>query len=93
MVATWFLNDSVPRTNPVRAGMVNDPGDFRWSSYRVHGFGLRSRMWTPHANYLTLGSHAKARQSAYRELMNEALEVDVIATINGVRVKCQSWLT
>jgi len=67
--------------NPVRAGMVNDPGDFRWSSYRVHGFGLRSRMWTPHANYLTLGSHAKARQSAYRELMNEALEVDVIAKI------------
>ena len=41
--------------NPVRAGMVNDPGDYRWSSYRVHGFGLRSRMWAPHDNYLAFG--------------------------------------
>ena len=67
--------------NPVRAGMVNDPGDYRWSSYRVHGFGLRTRMWAPHDNYLALGNHSKARQSAYRGLMNEALEIDVITKI------------
>jgi len=67
--------------NPVRAGMVNDPGDYRWSSYRVHGFGLRTKMWTPHANYLALAHHFKARQSAYRSLMNEALDADVIAKI------------
>ena len=30
--------------NPVRAGMVNDPGDYRWSSYRAHGFGIRMRL-------------------------------------------------
>ena len=24
--------------NPVRAGMVKDPGDYRWSSYRSHAF-------------------------------------------------------
>ncbi len=67
--------------NPVRAGIVNDPGDYRWSSYRVHGFGLQSRMWAPHDNYLALGSHAKARQSAYRRLMNEGLNIDVITKI------------
>ena len=67
--------------NPVRAGMVNDPGDYQWSSYRVHGFGLRTRMWSPHANYLALGHDVKARQSTYRGLMNEALDADVIAKI------------
>ncbi len=25
--------------NPVRSGMVTDPGDYRWSSYAAHGFG------------------------------------------------------
>ena len=47
--------------NPVRAGMVTDPGDYRWSSYRTHSFGRRIGMWVPHANYLALGNHAKAR--------------------------------
>jgi putative transposase len=67
--------------NPVRAGMVNDPGGYRWSSYRTHSFGLQTRMWSPHANYLALGNLAMDRQSAYRSLINEALEVDVIAKI------------
>ena len=67
--------------NPVCAGLVKDPVDYQWSSYRVHGFGLRTRMWVPHDNYLALGNHVKARQSAYRSLMNEALEIDVITKI------------
>ena len=67
--------------NPVRAGIVTDPGDYRWSSYRTHGFGLRIKMWVPHANYLALGNHATARQSAYQSLFNEVLETDVIAKI------------
>jgi putative transposase len=61
--------------------MVNDPGDYRWSSYRVHGFGLRSRMWAPHDNYLALGDNAEARQSAYRSIMSEALNIDTISKI------------
>ena len=34
--------------NPVRAGMVKDPGDYRWSSYRAHAFGVNVGLWTPH---------------------------------------------
>jgi len=67
--------------NPVRAGVVKDPGDYQWSSYRVHSLGLRTRMWTPHANFLALGSHAKTRQKAYRELVSEVMDVDVIAKV------------
>jgi putative transposase len=34
--------------NPVRAGMVQDPGDYRWSSYRARAFGVEPAMWSPH---------------------------------------------
>jgi len=67
--------------NPVRAGMVSDPGDFRWSSYRAHGLGVRIRLWEPHAVYLSLGDDVIARQQAYRGLMSELLDLDVIAKI------------
>jgi putative transposase len=43
--------------NPVRAGMVSDPGDYRWSSYRAHAFGLKARLWSPHRLYLQLASN------------------------------------
>ena len=38
--------------NPVRAGMVVDPGDYRWSSYAAHGLGRSISMLTPHPSSL-----------------------------------------
>jgi putative transposase len=67
--------------NPVRAGMATDPGGYRWSSYRMHAFGLAAKMWSPHAVYLALGRSDSARQRTYRALMCEALDQDVIAKI------------
>ncbi len=67
--------------NPMRAGLVTDPGDYRWSSYRIHGLGARARMWHPHTVYLSLGDTESARQKAYRTLVSEILDVDVIAKI------------
>jgi len=67
--------------NPVRAGMVTDPGDYRWSSYHSHSFGVRSRLWTAHAIYRSLGRTAEERQRAYRELTSQLLDQDVIAKI------------
>lgn len=67
--------------NPVRAGMVRDPGDYRWSSYRAHAFGLSAKLWSPHALYLGLGSHGYERQRAWRELINQTLDVEVLSKI------------
>ena len=67
--------------NPVRAGMVTDPGNYRWSSYQAHGLGTRARMWTPHPAYLALGDRRTTRQKAYRSVMSETLDSDVIAKI------------
>lgn len=67
--------------NPLRAGMVTDPGDYRWSSYRAHAFGTRARLWTPHSMYLGLGKNHTARQQGWRELAREALDIEILSKI------------
>lgn len=67
--------------NPVRAGMVSDPGDYRWSSYSTHAFGDRPKLWTPHNLYTSLGATPEERQKSYRALISQTLGADVIANI------------
>lgn len=67
--------------NPVRAGMVDHPGEYRWSSYRANGQGEASLLVHPHEIYLALGADTEARQSAYRELFRYELEPGVVNQI------------
>ena len=67
--------------NPVRAGMVTDPGDYHWSSYRAHALGIHARLWQAHSTYLSLGESDLTRQNVYRDLMNEVLDQKVLAKI------------
>jgi putative transposase len=67
--------------NPVRAGLVKDPGDYRWSSYRCHAFGNKVRLWSPHSQYAALGTTPARRQASYREFAGDALTVEAIAKI------------
>ena len=60
--------------NPVRAGMVMDPADYSWSSYRAHALGCDVTMWNPHHEYLALGSQATTRSKAYRKLFKGEVE-------------------
>ena len=41
--------------NPVRAGMVLKPEDYRWSSYHVNGLGKPNALIAPHDEYRRLG--------------------------------------
>ena len=59
--------------NPVRAGIVASPGDYRWSSYRTHAFGEPCCWLTPHPCYLALGRTDNERQAAYRAIADCAL--------------------
>lgn len=54
--------------NPVRAEMVADPGEYRWSSYQINGLGKVSTLCTPHKEYLSLAKEPSERQKSYREL-------------------------
>lgn len=67
--------------NPVRAGMVAHPAEYRWSSYRVNAQGEENRLVTPHPLYLALGADALGRQIAYRELFRNELEQGVVDAI------------
>ena len=60
--------------NPVRAGMVTHPGEYRWSSYAIN-CGDKAGDWLrPHAVYLALGRDSNERTEAYRALLRDALD-------------------
>jgi len=67
--------------NPVRAGMVEHPGEYRWSSYRANGQGEDNALVRPHVLYGALGLDAASRQAAYRELFRYELEPGVVDEI------------
>lgn len=67
--------------NPVRANMVDDPANYRWSSYRSNALGLGNNLLTPHPLYLSLGADEKERQSVYRALFRPQLDGDAIDDI------------
>lgn len=64
--------------NPVRAGMVQDPGAYPWSSDRSHGLGERDEMVRDHELYLALGAKANERQRGYRELLRSQMDEDAL---------------
>jgi len=62
--------------NPVRAGIVKHPRDYRWSSYRYYALGERSvhtQLLDEPGWYLQLGRTAALRRRAYRRLMDAYL--------------------
>ncbi len=66
---------------PVRAGIVDHPGEYRWSSYQVNGQGNSFDLVSPHPLYQSLGRTASKRQDAYRELFRRELEPGEIDAI------------
>jgi len=67
--------------NPVRANMVDDPANYRWSSYRSNALGQGSAILTPHPLYQSLGATGEERQSAYRALFRAQLDAEAISDI------------
>ena len=67
--------------NPVRAGMVDDPSDYGWSSYRHNGLGVESKLCTPHEEYLALGRSLKERLLIYREQFKAHVDNDLKVAI------------
>lgn len=67
--------------NPVRAKMVNDPGEYHWSSYQVNGLGKVSELCTPNQEYLSLGGDPLERQNNYRELFVHQVDGELLKEI------------
>jgi putative transposase len=67
--------------NPVRAGMVDDPGDYSWSSYACNAFGIKTELQTPHSEYLSLARTEKKRLENYRALFKAQVSAELLKEI------------
>jgi putative transposase len=66
--------------NPVRAGMVADPAEYRWSSHVANAHGADTLV-APHPTYLSLAPRPDERMKCYRELFGGALDDAIVDEI------------
>lgn len=74
--------------NPVRAGMVSRPEEYRWSSYGANGWGDPGWL-QPHDEYLRLGVTLQERCRIYRKLFRSALDREDLQLIRKAAHYCQ----
>jgi len=75
-IATAYID-----LNPVRAHLVEDGNDYRWSTHRIHS-GLTcpakalANLWSPSEWYRRLGVDPAAQAAAYRDWIADCRERD-----------------
>lgn len=72
--------------NPVRACMVNHPGEYRWSSYHANALGKTDVLVTPHTEYIAIHKNEKKRQDIYQNYFNIKMEEKAL---EGIRLSTQ----
>ena len=77
----WFTCMRYVELNPVRAGLVSEPADYRWSSYRSNALGAHDGLIALHSLYVSLGESAACRQQSWRELCCETIPQEQIFQI------------
>src|SRR3954471_21481095 len=53
-------------SNPLRAAMVSDAGEYRWSSYQAHGLGRVDPLLSPMPELESLGRTPSERRARWR---------------------------
>lgn len=67
--------------NPVRAGLVNAPQHYEWSSYNANALGQPSSFIAPQFDWLSLGETDEDRRMAYRALVSSGLSDAELAAV------------
>lgn len=67
--------------NPVRAGLVDRPGAYRWSSYLANAEGRDDGLVSPHVEFIALGADLESRRGAYAALFDDVLDPSLIEGI------------
>lgn len=75
--------------NPVRAKLVDEPSQYKWSSYHNNALGLLSALCTPHEIYLQLGATSSIRLNTYKSLFSVTLSESLI---NEIRLSSRKEL-
>lgn len=71
----WYLLTCMRyiELNPVRAGMVDHPAQYRWSSFNANAGGATDALVMPHEIYERMAHDGPERQMAYRQLFGSQL--------------------
>lgn len=69
--------------NPVRAGMVVHPGDYRWSSYRANAQGRTNALLVPHSALELIATDVDERRRRYAEFIEQGVPAGDLAVIRG----------
>lgn len=67
--------------NPVRAGMVGAPDEYRWSSHAANGHGRHDPLVSGHPVYLRLAIDEAERCRGYRDLIAQGIGDDDLKVI------------
>jgi len=67
--------------NPVRASMVQYPGEYKWSSYQANAQGRDAAFIEEHPIYTELGDTPVKRKEAYRKLFCHHVDDDTLHEI------------
>jgi putative transposase len=59
--------------NPVRAGMVRHPREYRWSSFHGRAMGRPDNLLDEDAWYITLGDNPQARAAVYAHWLEDSV--------------------
>lgn len=74
--------------NPVRASIVADPVEYRWSSYSHHIGKQQDALIHEHARYLALGRTSAQRYAVYRGLFRTHLDPVALSSIRQTTNQC-----
>lgn len=85
----YFICSRYIEMNPVRAGMVSHPKDYRWSSYGYNAQGEVNSLIKPYQLYIRLGKTDQERASCYTEMFNEPIDLKTIGKIRTATNKEQ----
>lgn len=75
--------------NPVRAGIVEHPSQYRWSSYHHNALGKTDALIQVHERYHTLGNNMQVCQKHYSELFRHSLQQEVLSELRATANKCR----
>jgi putative transposase len=83
--------------NPLRAGIVENAADYRWSSYLLHGTGAADALVDRLSTYEELSPNPKTRQRKWALKVHQPLEEATLArvrlsTASGLPMGAKAWV-
>ncbi len=61
------MSIDLDRSHPIRAGLVQDPGEYPRSSYKAHAYGEEDGLTNINELYEPMSKELADRQQSYRE--------------------------